>query len=293
MNPADLESYRARGYVVVKDVFSKEEVRRLRESVGLLRERELADGKNIGREEGHPGVLNILGDLLGKEEFRDFDYVTLNARVVSIAREILGEDLLYFGDSAIQIGRGRRGFHKDNVTKYDPAGADWKGDYPLVRIGIYLQDHARFSGGLKVRTGSHLLPSHRHGKAINIASAAGDVVAWNMRITHSANAVRMRGIPNLCLHPRIENLLPAWLQVPEEQERMVFFCSYGVPGDQTRRFMDDQAGRDDCREFFKRSCVNSDLVELARTRGVVIQPPTADYGSLHPRHAPASLPSGS
>src|SRR4026208_758131 len=193
MTSVDLDSFRARGYVIVRGVFSKEEVQQLRERVGLLRTRELADGRNILREPEHPGVLNILGDLLGKEEFREFDYLTLDPRILAVAQQLLGGDLVYSGDSAVQIGQGGRGFHKDNVTKYDPAGADWNGDYPLLRIGIYLQDHEKHSGGLKGRVGSHLLASHRSGSATNIPSAAGDVVAWNLRITHSANAVRMKG----------------------------------------------------------------------------------------------------
>jgi len=294
MTSADLESFRVRGYVIFRGVFTKEEVLELRKRVGLLRTRELEDGRNILREPEYPGVLNILGDLLGKEEFREFDYLTLHPRIVDVAHQLLGGDLVYSGDSAVQIGQGGRGFHKDNVTKYDPAGADWHGDYPLVRIGIYLQDHERYSGGLKVRVGSHLRASHRSGSAVNIPSAAGDIVAWNLRITHSANAVRMKGFPNLCLHPRIERILPPWLRVPEERERMVFFCTYGLAGDHLKRFMEDQAQREDCREFFKRSCVNGELLELARRRGVRFCAPIPDYGSLHPGHdrTISSQPSG-
>jgi hypothetical protein len=57
MTSADLESFRVRGYVIFRGVFTKEEVLELRKRVGLLRTRELADGRNILREPEYPGVL--------------------------------------------------------------------------------------------------------------------------------------------------------------------------------------------------------------------------------------------
>jgi hypothetical protein len=241
------EAYRTLGYVIVPEVFPKEEILKFRRLVQILRERELAEGKNVERDPDWPNVLYVLGDLLAKEELRALDYLVFHPKIVSLARLLLGPDLVYFGDSTVQVGQGRRGFHKDNVTRYDPQGADWKGDYPLLRIGLYLQDHTRWSGGLKVRAGSHLLHS-------------------------------------LCLHPRLEQLLPAWLSVPEADERMALFCTFGAPGEHLDRYIEDYGKREDCRRYMQRSCINAELRELARRERVEIRMPAPDYGSLHPRH---------
>jgi hypothetical protein len=278
------EAYRTLGYVIVPEVFPKEEILKFRRLVQILRERELAEGKNVERDPDWPNVLYVLGDLLAKEELRALDYLVFHPKIVSLARLLLGPDLVYFGDSTVQVGQGRRGFHKDNVTRYDPQGADWKGDYPLLRIGLYLQDHTRWSGGLKVRAGSHLLPSYHDGRAVNVPSGLGDVVAWNLRTTHSGNALRLRGFHSLCLHPRLEQLLPAWLSVPEADERMALFCTFGAPGEHLDRYIEDYGKREDCRRYMQRSCINAELRELARRERVEIRMPAPDYGSLHPRH---------
>ncbi len=285
----DLEAYRTRGYVVVKKVIPVSEMQRIRSRIEQLRDRELAAGKNFLREGGSYDVIYIMGDLPGKEELREFHYVIFDPRVIEIAKQILGEKLVYFGDSSVQMGEGPRGFHKDNVTRYDPEGADWKGDYPLVRIGIYLKDHTRVSGGLKVRVGSHLNPSHHHGKAINVESELGDIVAWSLRTTHSGNNVRMKGFPSLCLHPRAENLIPSWLKISDSDPRIAIFCTFGASGEHLDRYIQYQASREDCREYMKRSCVNPEILDLAQKSGVEIRMPIAEYGSLHPRHQPPAL----
>jgi hypothetical protein len=101
-------------------------------------------------------------------------------------------------------------------------------------MGIYLQDHRHHSGGLKVKSGSHL---REDGPSVLVDSCAGDVVVWNMRTLHSGNAVRLRLLPNFAGIPpsshlrRLrfgEDMVPLWMQRPLESERAALFMSYGV-----------------------------------------------------------------
>jgi hypothetical protein len=202
--------------------------------------------------------------------------IPVDERLVTVARALLGAPPVHFRDSAVGIGGSLRGWHKDNRNsdRYAPDGEDWQGDYPLVRMGIYCEDHARHSGGLAVRRGSHRLsdaprvrvartfwgavrrvrngPHVRElatgmlhaGRPVHVASRAGDLVAWNMRITHQGHTVRPRGLPGLKLPPVFENRLPAALQRPEECERVAIFLSYGAPSHHTDRFVEWLKERD-------------------------------------------------
>src|SRR3954462_4462530 len=96
------------------------------------------------------------GDILSKDELR---YTVLDDRILHLVKTVLGGNPVYWGDSNYHFGVGFRGFHRDNVDRTDMTAPDWDGDYPIVRLAIYLQDHKNYSGGLKIRVGSHVNPS--------------------------------------------------------------------------------------------------------------------------------------
>jgi hypothetical protein len=255
----------------------------IRQRIEAVRAEDMAS-KNYLLDEKHPKMVLILGDLPGKKALQDLDYVIFDERIVACANQILGPQLVYWGDSSFQTGEGVRGFHKDNVTRYDPNGADWQSDYTLVRIALYLQDHSKYSGGIKLRVKSHLYPSHHEGKAINVGSEVGDIVMWNLRTTHSGNNVRLRWMKNLCLHPRLEDKIPNYLRVPEEHERVAIFCTFGKPSDHLDRYMENMVQRGDYDPYLKRAGFDREIVALAKKRGIEIRRPMPEYGSLYPHY---------
>jgi hypothetical protein len=275
----DVAAFRENGYVLVKGVFEEKEIQELRDRVRSARELDLS-ASNAIRNPVYPNCVDLLGDLLSKTALRSTDYVIFDERVVRCAKECLGPRLVYFGDSSIQTGEGARGFHKDNVDRSDGTGPDWQGDYTVLRIGIYLQDHARHSGGLKVRRRSHRYVSRHRGGSLNVDSERGDLVLWNLRTSHSGNAVRLKGWPGLSLPPRVETRIPSFLRVPPQDERMAIFCTFGAPGAFVDRYIEDQVKREDSREHWRRSRVDESLRELATRRGIEIRTPIAEYGSL-------------
>ncbi|MBI3725402.1 phytanoyl-CoA dioxygenase family protein [bacterium] len=276
----DADWIRRDGFVVVKDVFSHDEVESMRAALLAVRDREHEAGLALPFDADMPANVRVNGDLPGKGELRRFDYLVFDPRIISCARQALGDALLYFGDSTFQTGEGERGFHRDNADRDDRSGPDWKGDdYSLVRIGVYLQDHAMHSGGLQVKVGSHLASEPRRTPTVRLPCAKGDIAIWNLRITHSGNFVRPRGL-DVCLPPSIEGRIPRFLRVPEERERVAVFLTYGLAGDRhTDHYIDWQRSRAECVSHWEHSGTGAYLEALAESRGVQLSRPIPSYGA--------------
>lgn len=241
------------GFLVVREVIPNSEISELRGAVIRQLAAEVDSGKVIKRAD-----YTLYGDL---SVFPELCYLPVDQRLLDLAGSLLSEELVYFRDSSIRVGRGDHGWHKDNRAedRYDPEGPDWEREYPLLRIGLYLQDHSRHSGGLSLRSGSHLpcptliqtrverrlgrcilkgfskkgfirkLASglYHVGKPLHVDTRPGDLVIWNLRTTHSGNSVRVRPFPTKKFSAVLEPYIPRWLQVPEEAERIAIFLTYG------------------------------------------------------------------
>jgi hypothetical protein len=229
-----------------------------------------------------PALDFLLGDVLAARELDDVDYLFFGRDLTEAARTVLKTDeLLYWGDSSIQFGEGARGFHKDNVERLDGSHVDWQGDYGLVRCGFYFQDHDRYSGGLKVRLSSQDIPTHRIGRRADIASTYGDLVFWNMRLTHSGNNRKLRGLSGWSLHPRFEELAPRALVLPEQMRRISAFCSFGRAGTHLDLYLQKMNRRDaEYRPFFQHARNPRESAELAAKYGISFVQPTDYYGEL-------------
>lgn len=274
-------AFEIRGYVVLRGLFTGDEVRRFRDCLSAARARDVNDG-NVQPVPGYPHLTSILGDLLSKPELTPVNYMLFDDRVLAAIRGLIGEEIVYFGDSSVQTGEGLRGYHKDNVDRSgDPGAPDWTGRYPLVRVGVYCQDHKWYSGGLKLKPGSHRWPSKWRGFGANVNSEVGDVVIWNMRLTHSGNAVRLKVFPTLCLHPRVERVIPARWRRPEQSERYAVFGSFGAPGAMLDRYIEYVAGRKDYEPHFQRCASGGAVQAFLASKQLAFRPPTVSYGTLY------------
>jgi hypothetical protein len=88
----------------------------------------------------------------------------------------------------------------------------------------------------------------------------------------------VRGISDVCLHPRLERLLPHALRVPEHLERMSIFCTYGAPGAHLDHYIEYQSRRQDVPKHWRHCGVGEHLSALAVSRGVELRRPSADFG---------------
>jgi hypothetical protein len=243
----DRDAFRKRGYALVKQVLDAQEVQQLRSLANEV----IAEGEREGRispTRGKEGTLCNAGDLLGIPALR---HVLLDPRVLGIVRELLGGEVVYFGDSNLRIGKsGERGWHRDNVDRRRywylhgasgrrwGGGPDWGGEYPIVRCALYLQDQSRFSGGLALRPGSNRPGLVRPTLPMLIDADAGDLVAWELKTVHSAEVVRLRWLPEVPLHPRVQTWLPQSMRVPEQTSRTVLFMTFARTGPQLDRYLD-------------------------------------------------------
>jgi hypothetical protein len=256
-----------------------------REQLRAILDRKLANLANqsaILRLKDYPKADFLLGDVLAIRELEPFDCIFFGAEAVEMIKGLLRTDeLLYWGDSSIQAGEAARGFHKDNVDRNDGTRDDWRRNYELVRCGFYMQDHTRHSGGLKVRLGSHNIPDHRGGRIADVETVYGDLVIWNMRLTHSGNNRKLRFPSGLALHPRLEGRIPSVLAAPEQMRRMAAFCSFGRPGSHLDRYIERMNEREkDYKPYFQFARNRREAAQLLRGRGVSFRLPNEYYGEL-------------
>lgn len=226
----DKEFFNENGYCIVKEVFSAEEILKFRNLTYTTLENDKLNNNVIKVITDIKNVYYPTGDLLSKP----LSELLLSDKILNIAGTILNSKPTYFGDSTYQIGIGDRGFHRDNIDRIPFQGDDWEGEYDIIRIGIYMQDHDLYSGGLKVVSGSHL---GKNKKRVFVNSKAGDVVVWSLKTLHSGNAVRLKALPDLVMGYRLENLLPKFLITDSQKERISCFMSFAKEGECLERYI--------------------------------------------------------
>jgi len=269
----DFNKLSKNGVLLIRGVFSRPEVATMRRRVEAVVDRALRDHWEVPVGRSYPDSRIILGDLLGMEELSDLDFVVFDSRAVGFAKRLLGKDVVYFGDSCIRVGSYHRGFHKDFVDDTPPTAGG-------VRFVLYLQDHSQYSGGLKVRLRSHGYVSRHRGRMMNIPTRPGDLVVFYLRSSHTGNNVQLKLLPGLCLHPKLENLIPCALREREECRRFALLWTFGVRGSHLDRYI-EWITRDPAH--WRRCGYSRKLLELADRKGVGLLKAVPDHGSLWPK----------
>lgn len=226
------------GYLLIKAAFSPTEVAAYR--ANLLPG--LDGGKN---PESHSG------DLLTNPVTATF---IADGRLIEITRQLLGGEPVYFGDSSAMYYDGDHAvcsLHKDNADRHDPDAPDWRGDYSIIRFGLYLQDHKNQGGGLMLRAGSHKAVARNRkievlneevfgwlsGRTRYLPTEVGDLVVWNLRTTHGGMGRYLRGPVRRPITERTQHLVPRFLQSIVTGARLALFASFGVEGPHLDRYL--------------------------------------------------------
>ena len=256
------------GYILKSSVFSTDEIKLFRQKVYDQYAIDERAGLTFQLTNTSSKARYSRGCLLSKKLLRD---ILLDNRILHIAKEILEtEKLVYFGDSSYQIGTGLRGFHRDCIDRVYNSGPDWQSKYTLIRLGIYLQDHSEYSGGLKVKPGTH---EKADGPSIFINNKPGDLVAWNLKLQHSGNAVKLKWFPSICIDNQgIEKRIPAFLKKEEEQERISLFMTFAAESDHVERYISDyEMKRPDTIAHLKASAYSEEDLQLAKSKQVDVR----------------------
>lgn len=261
----DKKLFDENGFLVVKHVFSSSEIETFRKKAYEQYALDTQKKLNFQLPQLRTKAKYAKGDLLSKELLHA---ILLDDRIVNIAKTILGNnEVVYFGDSSYQIGTGLRGFHRDCLDRTDLTAPDWTSEYTLIRIGIYLQDHKNYSGGLKVKQGSHLQAT---GKSLFVDNEIGDVVVWSLKTIHSGNAIRLKVFPNLSIN-KGEGRIPAFLKKDEPTERISLFMTFGLKGFHLDRYIKEyELKRTETIAHLKASHYSEKALEIAASKGVEV-----------------------
>lgn len=237
------------GFAIIRNAFSPEEVAAWRR----------AAFERVDRT----------ADLLSDPALRQY---LLDDRLLEVVRSLIGEEIIYFGDSSTVFGDNVGPFHKDIVDKDDPNGPDWNGRYTVIRLGLYTQPHAGLPNGLNIRRGSHNVCSDSVGEFVYADTNVGDLVVWSLRTTHAGGGMTVFGQP-------IDPATPfGWvlrraplLRDRPKTERLVLFSSFGAPGPHLDRFVAYLRTRQYAVDGWRKSRYDEEAIAAAEAKGVIVR----------------------
>lgn len=274
------EHFNKFGYVILPNVFKPNEINDLRNEI-KLQEENLK--KNISR------TKSSLKDVLS---YPSLSKAILKNEIVDLLRILLDEKPIYWGESSFRWNENpSRAFHNDAKNDNE---CPFKTKYNLLRFGIYLQDHDKSSGGLKIwpKSNSILQPGRQllkkifkknyslknlfpqqYLKSVNLKTKAGDVVIWNLRTAHSGSAVRLKFLNNISFGPKIENIIFKYLHFMVKdlrKERCVIFATFGAKGYQLENYMEEKSKHEGLKIIFGNSNWDKEIKLEAKNLGVVL-----------------------
>lgn len=235
----DMDRFHRNGYLRLKALFTAAEMEAFNRS---------ADACQSAREKGE----QIGEDLLANRHLRQ---IMLDDRILAVARRLVGGRPIYFGDGQFVVHKPTNKvgtYHKDNVDRLDNNAPDWRGEYNLVRFGVYLESHQGTSGGLLVQAGSHKRVAHsRVAEVLNeelvrpltnrahyMGLPLGDVVVWSLRLTHAGMGRFFRLAPFIPITERNGRFFPEMLKsTPVTGRRRAVFFTLGAAGPHLDRYL--------------------------------------------------------
>jgi hypothetical protein len=183
----------------------------------------------------------------------DLAFIFAHPRILTVLKQVLGEtNVIFTGHCDIHMNM-LSGWHKDSGESVP--GGYFTGPYMtsadcrVFKVAIYLQDTGR-RDGFTARLGSHRETDLSTGKEINVQSRTGDIVVFDVRITHTGQLPDPveKGLKGLSLavnrgHSDRED--PAWVSRIKElywkligrRERLSVFFTFGA----ANTFTDDFA----------------------------------------------------
>jgi hypothetical protein len=115
-------------------------------------------------------------------------FIFAHPRILTVVKQVLGEsDVVFTGHCDIHMNM-LSGWHKDSGETVP--GGYFTGPYMtstdcrVFKVAIYLQDTGR-RDGFTARLGSHRETDLSVGKEISVQSRTGDIVVFDVRITHT------------------------------------------------------------------------------------------------------------
>jgi hypothetical protein len=166
------------GFVIVKNLFAKNEIEKLREIV-----------KNHFSHKGVPCAYGLTQPNAAVE-VPEIEWLFYHPKILSVMRQLLGQETIMFTSHCDVHSRTMSGWHKDDGFQVMEGGYFGEPMYDnpncrVYKVALYLQDHFYNLGGLTVRKGSHHFPSIDEGEEVYLKTRVGDIIVFDVRLTHT------------------------------------------------------------------------------------------------------------
>lgn len=241
----DKKFYDENGYLLVKDVLTKDEV-------AFLRKRCIQIFSTDEWKASPHNTNRTLADVY--RYFPDIMRVSLSQKMVDTVKALLGsDDIVLIPETAIMQGFYPT-WHKDSTTQ-EKMGHTFHLDpgFKMIRCGIYFQDNDEHGGGLSVFAGSHKMPDNFKGKfpertiftrilnkikpqkdedskflnpyklkMVDIPSRVGDMVVFDFKTAHRGTLPKSQRIGD----------------VPADKTKLAIFDIFGVNNEFTQQYVE-------------------------------------------------------
>jgi hypothetical protein len=197
--------------------------------------------------------------------------IILKDRLVQIIKTILETDqLIYWCESGLQYNKPSvKGWHTDDPL--NEINNNFRKTFQ-VRIAIYFHSNPKYSGGIKLIPKSHnrirpidflkgFFKGRYHVNNINKVNLSNsknffpnstDILIWDKRLFHSPWATKTKFIKNLSLSPKIEKILPNFLQEPPCFPRSLLAFDIGKKSEELSNYLNNWISvRKDYNEIWK------------------------------------------
>lgn len=231
------EAIERSGFVVVPGLLSVEEVSRLRSAVAS----HMATGERV------QALLGGVTQPNAAVELPELSWLFSHPQVVSAFKATIGSDTVVFTGHCDAHLDTLSAWHKDS-GEAGPSGSYFAGGTPfalgtcrVLKMGIYLQP-MRPGQGLNVRVGSHLSASLTAGDVSRLASAAGDAVIFDVRLTHSGEqmsrlmALAAPAVARARLGRHLHRVRAGTARLRGRPGRAAVFFTYGADDEWTHSF---------------------------------------------------------
>jgi hypothetical protein len=165
------------GFVVIPDVLSQAEIAQLRQQV-----QSILDEQGLPKSGG-----TVLPNAAA--EAPSLSWIFAHARIIESVRAATAlRELVFTAEADLHRNFVSGNWHKDTGEMMMEGGyfgcdAMSSEDCRVYKVAIYLQDHLDTSG-LTVRIGSTSNPDLSEGQERHLATRAGDIVLFDVRLTH-------------------------------------------------------------------------------------------------------------
>ncbi|WP_374157615.1 phytanoyl-CoA dioxygenase family protein [Mycobacterium sp. G7A2] len=228
------------GIFIVRDALSQDEIEELRDILVHYLPRR---GRRFGLGKTQPNAAQQAPELA---------FVFAHPRILAVVKQVLGEtDVVFTGHCDIHMNM-LSGWHKDSGETVP--GGYFTGPYMssedcrVYKVAIYLQDTGK-RDGFTARLGSHREVDLSVGEAVSVQSRRGDIVVFDVRITHTGQLPDpvekgLKGL-NLALNHGhrdredrqwVSRIKSSYWKLIGRRDRLSVFFTYGAPNSFTDDF---------------------------------------------------------